>query len=165
VRTTPWLALLLATGAGALTGCDSHSASSDSPNADDVTADATSTNGRLIYETQCATCHGPEGQGVAGLHPPLTASEWVQAPPARLAALTLDGLQGPLVVNGVTYRGVMPAWRLALTDGQIAAVLTYIRAAWGNNAPPVTSVVVGEIRNRDLDRNAFWSPQELLQTK
>lgn len=59
----------------------------------------------------------------------------------------------------------MPAWRNALNDGQIAAVLTYIRQSWGNNAPPISSLDVLKARNDTFTRNSFWTPQELEGVK
>jgi len=142
-----------------LAGCGSRS--SESANSTSPEMDTTTTDGRHLYAMYCAACHGAEGQGVPGSHPPLARSEWVKAPAKRLAAVTLDGLAGPLVVDGQTYRGIMPAWRTVLTDGQIASVLTYVRQSWGNDAPAISSTDVGEIRIRDQNRNAFWTPQEL----
>jgi len=127
--------------------------------------DPTSTDGRQIYQLQCAACHGAEGQGTPNLHPPLTAQEWVNAPSKRLIALLLDGMQGDVEVNGAVYRGIMPAWRSVLTDGQIASVLTYIRQSWGNHSPPVISTDVGVLRANYLDRNAFWTPKEIEAVK
>jgi mono/diheme cytochrome c family protein len=48
-----------------------------------------------------------------------------------------------LVLNG---RGGMPAFRNSLSDDQLAAIITYVRSAWGNKAPPVTAATVAAAR-------------------
>jgi cbb3-type cytochrome c oxidase subunit III len=55
-----------------------------------------------------------------------------------LIATVLNGRTGPIQVNGKTYGGVMPAWKGQLTNAEIAAVLSYVRSAWGNKAPIVS---------------------------
>ncbi|MGC3988512.1 MAG: cytochrome c [Chthoniobacteraceae bacterium] len=159
----PWLPGIACVAVLSLSGCGQRSA----PDATSPieTNDPNSTDGRQVYQLQCAACHGAEGQGMPNLHPPLTAQEWVNAPSKRLIALVLDGMQGDVTVSGAVYRGVMPAWRSALTDGQIASVLTYVRQSWGNQAPPVLSTDVGTIRADYLQRNAFWTPRELEAVK
>jgi cbb3-type cytochrome c oxidase subunit III len=57
---------------------------------------------------------------------------------ATLLTTVLNGRSGPMSVNGKTYGGAMPAWKGQLSNSQIAAVITYIRSAWGNKAPIVT---------------------------
>jgi mono/diheme cytochrome c family protein len=123
--------------------------------------------GRRLFESVCARCHQPDGQGVAGQYPPLVGSEWVLAPgPARLIRIVLDGLQGPITVKGVAYNNNMTPHRDALTDAQIAAVLTYLRTQkdWGHSAAPVTPEEVAAIRSKTKDRAALgaWTAAELL---
>ena len=52
--------------------------------------------GEQKYQTICAACHSPDGQGRPGQNiPPLDGSEWVagdQASPARLSRILLYGL-------------------------------------------------------------------------
>jgi hypothetical protein len=61
--------------------------------------------------------------------------------------IVLKGLQGPLVVKGVTYgSAVMQPWEKTLTDAKIADVLTFIRKEWGNTGGPVTPEGVGALR-------------------
>jgi mono/diheme cytochrome c family protein len=117
--------------------------------------------GRQIFLEKCAACHGPDGKGLAGKIPALAGAPWVNGPPDRVAALVLDGLSGRQEINGVEYNGVMPAWRSVLTDPEIAAVLTYVRQAWGNHAPPVSTGLVDEIDQRYQARRGFWTAAEL----
>ncbi len=96
--------------------------------------------GEIFYKQNCTTCHQATGLGAAGQYPPLAGSEWVTGNNKRLASILLHGLAGPITINGQkqAYSGVMQAWGPTLTDEKIAHILTYIRQAWGNSAPPVT---------------------------
>ncbi|MGH8163697.1 MAG: c-type cytochrome [Rhodanobacteraceae bacterium] len=117
--------------------------------------------GRRIYRAKCAACHGQKGRGVGDKFPPLAGVAWVQGSPMRLAALTLDGLTGKRKIAGTDYRGVMPAWRGVLTAPEIAAVLTYIRRAWGNRASPISTELVHKVSDRFQKRGRFWTGEEL----
>jgi mono/diheme cytochrome c family protein len=116
--------------------------------------------GRTVYTQVCAACHQPDGGGLAGAFPPLAASDWVAGDDRRLALLTLHGLTGPITVNGEPWSGVMPAQGVPLDDSQIADVLTYIRASWGNDAPPVDESTVAELREKFPDHPA-WTIETL----
>jgi mono/diheme cytochrome c family protein len=95
------------------------------------TASAALPEGSQVF-ANCAGCHGPAGQGVPGLAPPLAGhADDLHAAEGGRAYLThvlLYGLQGPIVVEGNTYNGVMPAWG-HLSDAEIASVLNYIVTA------------------------------------
>jgi mono/diheme cytochrome c family protein len=118
--------------------------------------------GRRVFNN-CVTCHQQDGAGVAGTYPPLAGSEFVAGPPEQLAALLLHGLNGPLQVKGATYNGEMPEWGSKLSDEQIAAVLTYIRASFGNSAPPVSADLVKQVREASSSRSRPWTEAELRQ--
>jgi len=98
-------------------------------------------DGKQLYGAKCAACHQASGLGVAGVFPPLAGAEWVVGDEKVLASILLHGLQGEIVVKGNTYKGVMPAFG-TLADAEIAAVLTYIRGDWGNQAAPVLAATV-----------------------
>ena len=118
--------------------------------------------GQVVYNTACMACHQPSGMGVAGQFPPLAGSEWVLAEGAqRLIRIVLNGLIGPIDVKGQQYNGNMVAWKDVLSDEQIADVLTYIRAEWGNKAPVVTAEQVKAIRVQVTDRGDYWTAKEL----
>jgi quinoprotein glucose dehydrogenase len=94
----------------------------------------------------CGACHGQAGEGTAA-GPPLAGSEWVNGPVENLIHIQLRGLQGPITVKGVEYN--FPAGMAAMayqTDDQIAAVLTYIRTAFGNSASAVAPAEVAALR-------------------
>ena len=120
-------------------------------------------DGWQVYTASCASCHQPDGMGIKDKFPPLAGSEWANGPARRVIALSLDGVMGPQNVKGVEYRGVMPAWRNALTDAQLAAALTYMRQTWGNAAPPVSAMDVNKVRAETAARKTFWTSPELLE--
>jgi len=64
-------------------------------------------DGKALYGTHCASCHGAEGQGIPGAIPPLAGNPRVQDE-AYVVRAVREGLSGPLEVGGVTYDGVMP---------------------------------------------------------
>jgi len=95
--------------------------------------------GQRVYGTICATCHGDSGQGKPGQAPPLAGSEWVNAESAaRVEEIPQLGLTGDLHVEGQDWNLQMAAMGAGLSDSDLAAVLTYIRGAWGNKGGPVT---------------------------
>ncbi len=86
--------------------------------------------GKRIYSQNCAACHQPDGQGIAGAFPPLAKSDFLNADAKRAIKVVTGGLTGKVSVNGQAYDGVMPAWHL--TDDEIASVLTFVSNNWGN---------------------------------
>jgi mono/diheme cytochrome c family protein/glucose/arabinose dehydrogenase len=119
-------------------------------------------------DAHCATCHQPDGKGMDPVYPPLVASPWVTGDEERLAKLTLHGLWGKIEVNGKTYdptKGVPPmtAFGSLLDDKEMAAVLTYVRNTWGNQAPAVKPETIKKVRQATKDRSVFWKPEELLK--
>ena len=123
--------------------------------------------GLLVYnKPTCVACHQANGKGMPGQFPPLVQSDWVLEPePGRIIRAVLDGLSGPIQVNGQSFNGVMVPWRDALTDEEIAAVLTYVRqnAEWGNKAPEVKPERVKQVRAKTKGRNQPYTPEELLK--
>jgi len=97
--------------------------------------------GQALYALHCAACHRPDGLAAPGLIPPLAGTEWVTGSKNRLIQVVLAGLSGRIEVNGEFYQQEMPAYR-QLSDQDLAAILTYIRASFGNNA---NAVIPGEI--------------------
>jgi hypothetical protein len=81
--------------------------------------------------------------------------------PWRLKRILLHGLEGPIDVLGETYNGAMPAFGQRFKDEQIAAVLSYVRQEWGNDAPPISPASVAATRAAVPARTAPWSAEEL----
>jgi mono/diheme cytochrome c family protein len=123
--------------------------------------------GLLVYnKPTCVACHQANGKGVSGQFPPLTQTDWVLEPePGRIIRAVLDGLSGPITVKGQSFNGAMVPWKDALTDEEIAAVLTYVRQNpdWGNKAPEVTTERVTQVRAKTKGRNQPYSADELLK--
>ena len=119
--------------------------------------------GQRQFNLNCASCHQASGQGVAGQYPPLAGSEYVLGSPNRVAAIVLNGLEGPVVVKGATYNGAMASWKNSLNDKKLASILTFIRQAWGNNATPITEEQMAAFRGEFGGRNKVWSEAELKQ--
>ncbi len=118
--------------------------------------------GKAIYMQICFACHQPNGLGLPSVFPPLVKSEYVNGSAERFAAMILKGNNPPMTVNGVTYAAaVMPAQEAALPDEKIALVMTYVRASFGNNAPPVTPDVVAAARAKFAEKHTAWSEAEL----
>jgi mono/diheme cytochrome c family protein len=118
-------------------------------------------DGKRIYETVCGACHQANGTGVPGVFPPLARSPWATGDEIRLIRVILHGLTGEIVVNGTTYSGMMPPFGSALGNPEVAAVATYIRSAWGNDAPAVTPAAVARIRAANAQRKTPWTAKEL----
>lgn len=115
--------------------------------------------GKRVFNN-CMACHQADGRGVAGNYPPLDGSSFVTGRPDVLAALLLHGLQGRVTVEGETFNGVMPAWS-HLGDEQIAAVMTYVRNSWSNQAPAVAPEVVAAVRSHTEDRREAYEVADL----
>ena len=126
-------------------------------------AHAPAADGKKVYSSTCAACHQPTGQGASGTYPPLAGSEIVTGDEAKLIRVVLHGLTGEIEVQGETFNGAMPAWGPTLKDDDIAAVLTYVRSAWGNKAAPVTPATVAQIRAATKARTSPWTAAELAQ--
>ena len=124
--------------------------------------------GKKIYEREgyCITCHQESGTGLqqAG-YPTLVNQQWVTGNEERLIKLALHGLYGPMDVMGNHYDGQVPMmpFKGLLNDEEIAAVLTYVRNAFGNKASVVQPETVQRVREATKDRNDFYTPDELLK--
>ena len=123
--------------------------------------------GRTLYLQTCAACHGPEGEGLRPLGPPLAGSEWVTGPHERLARIVLHGLEGPVRVKGKEYRPPeilesMPSL-VGLTNLQYAAILTYVRNDWGNSAPAVFPSDIRAVLRANAGRTTPWTEAALLK--
>lgn len=103
------------------------------------------TGGEKIYYTYCSTCHQQDGRGATGRFPPLTGTEWVIGDKERLINIVLNGMEGSMEVNGEVYNGVMPQHSF-LSDEEVADVLTYIRANFGNDAGEIKPEEVRKLR-------------------
>ena len=101
--------------------------------------------GKALFAGTCSTCHMPEGQGMAGVFPPLAKSDYIAADPKRVASVILHGLQGPVKVNGTDYNSIMPPMS-QLTDDEVANIATYVLNSWGNPGGKISKAEVAELR-------------------
>lgn len=92
--------------------------------------------GETTYIQNCSACHQANGQGIPGAFPPLAGHvpNLYNAEGGReyLIKVVLYGLQGQIVVNGMTYNGAMNPWG-HLSNEQIAAALNHELTSWGND--------------------------------
>jgi mono/diheme cytochrome c family protein len=126
-----------------------------------------SRRGRKVFIQVCAQCHAENGLGnPANRVPPLVHSEWVLAEgPNRLIRIVLNGLQGPVDVDGRQFdSNAMIPWRDTLNDADIAALLSFLRGNndWGHNASPIAAEQVTRVRAETKDRAGQWTVGELL---
>ncbi|MEZ5304077.1 MAG: cytochrome c, partial [Verrucomicrobiales bacterium] len=125
-------------------------------------------DGKTIYESICIGCHQADGNGLNLVAPPLRKSEWVTGDPVRAIKIVLCGLEGPITVAGKTYQvpdiqPVMPGLKDSpeFDDQKLAAVLTYVRNAWGNKASPVAAKDVSAQRAILKDRSEPFAAEDL----
>jgi mono/diheme cytochrome c family protein len=86
-------------------------------------------DGKSIYAEHCSTCHQPDGQGYAQVYPNLAGNAIVRLPDPSAAL--------EIVTHG---RASMPGFAAELSPSQIAEVVSYVRASWGNDASAVSAV-------------------------
>jgi ubiquinol-cytochrome c reductase cytochrome b subunit len=104
---------------------------------------ATNANGAKVFASNCASCHGAQGQGLPGAFPPLANNPVVIGDPNKVIGIVTSGLHGQISVSGMSYNGQMPAWKGQLSNKDIADVITYIRGGLGSNhASAVTEAQV-----------------------
>lgn len=105
--------------------------------------------GEELYGQACLACHQPEGKGLPGVYPPLAESDWVSGDPERLIGVVLNGLSGPIEINGKPFVSNAPVPMppfAGLTDQEIADLLTYLRGNFGNRAGVITASEVAAVR-------------------
>ncbi|KFN51010.1 copper-containing nitrite reductase [Arenimonas composti] len=101
--------------------------------------------GQALYAGTCSTCHQGNGAGLAGVFPPLAKSDYLTRSHDELIAVVLNGLSGPVTVNGQDYNSVMPPMS-QLTDDEVANILTYVLNSWDNPGGVVSKEDVARVR-------------------
>ena len=125
--------------------------------------------GKDLFQQLCAGCHGLAGQGVAPMGPPLANSEWVLGAESRLIRIVLQGMTGPVTVNGTQFQPPhilpeMPALA-SLADAPLAAVLSFVRRAWGHEAAPISPAQIALVRKETAEQKIPWTEARLQQIK
>ena len=104
--------------------------------------------GGKVYEQQCAQCHGNQGQGEAGAFPALAGNRAVVlADPTNVLRVVLQGGYLPATAGNPRPHG-MPPFQHTLADEEVAAVATFVRNSWGNQAPGVGTIEAYRARER-----------------
>jgi mono/diheme cytochrome c family protein len=107
--------------------------------------------GQTVYATHCASCHATDGRGMPPDYPPLARNPSIQMESAvNPIRMVLNGGFPPGTEGNPMPYG-MPPFAQSLSDDEVAAVVTYIRAAWGNRGSPVSSRQANELRTAPLD--------------
>jgi mono/diheme cytochrome c family protein len=114
--------------------------------------------GDEVYAGVCQACHQATGLGVPGQYPPLAGSEWLVQDAATPIRIVLFGLEGEVSVKGSRFDNKMPAFQDKLSSDEIAAVLSHVRASWGNRAPAVTPAEVDTLRKTTGTRGPWTAP-------
>ena len=124
--------------------------------------------GLVIYRSVCAGCHGPDGEGIQYLAPPLKESQYVAGPTSTLGMIILYGLSGPIKINGQQYEfnGAMPNFGNNYTDEEIAGIIDYLRNAFVSADPKLSygrkSVKAEEIKSLRNKRTSTLTEKDLL---
>lgn len=92
-------------------------------------------DGKLLFAKNCAACHQLGGTGIDGAFPALKGNSFVQSDPSLVLATVLKGRAG------------MPTFATSLNDDKLAAILSYVRQAWGNHAGAITADDVAAVRS------------------
>lgn len=107
--------------------------------------------GARTYNNYCISCHQGDGKGDGSRFPSLAGSEWVIGDKERLIGVIVNGLEGPITVKNQHYNGIMPSHSF-LNDQEIAAVLTYIRQNFDNDASGVQAIEVNKVRKSTAEQ-------------
>ena len=123
--------------------------------------------GEALYVDNCMGCHMADGGGIAKVFPPLKASAAIQAAsPGTVIHVVMEGAK--MATPATKPTGLtMPGFAGKLNDGEIAAVVNYIRNAWGNRASLVSVGSVAEVRassGRSRTGDLTWQPGARVQT-
>ena len=125
------------------------------------------TAGFELYSTYCAACHGMDGHGKDKLAPPLLNSEYIDGSKERLGMLLLNGLQGPITVNGKRYDlGLaMPGLKdnSALTDNDIFSLMVFVRNSFSTTNERIKKEDVAVWREQSKDKKELFTEEELLK--
>lgn len=102
--------------------------------------------GKPLYEKFCQSCHAADGKGRGNAFPPLAQSDYMLDDRQRGINAIVNGVTGPITVNGKTYNGFMPS--SSLTDKETADVITYVFNSFGNRAGTVSEAEISSIRQK-----------------
>jgi mono/diheme cytochrome c family protein len=124
------------------------------------------TAGWLIFHSTCSACHGADGGGIINIAPPLRGSQYIEGPSERLAMIILNGLEGPIQINGVTYKfnGNMPNFGNNFSDKQIADTIDYLQNSFVPDPPKSISITPEKIKALRDKHPGTLTEADLLKT-
>jgi cbb3-type cytochrome c oxidase subunit III len=137
---------IAACGSGSSQSSSASAASSSANTAAANTGAASASDGANVFQTNCSSCHGANGEGSPGAFPPLAGNPVVVGPAKNVIHIVKFGLHGSIAVKGMTYNGMMPAWGGQLSNADIAAAITFVRSSWGNKASAVSEADVAAVK-------------------
>ncbi|UGX98141.1 cytochrome c [Bradyrhizobium barranii subsp. barranii] len=107
--------------------------------------------GKTVYDKNCASCHGAQGEGKPPHWPPLANNQSIEMQSAvNPIRMVLNGGYPPGTKGNPMPYG-MPPFAGLLSDNEVAAVVSYIRTAWGNRGTPVSAREANELRSAPLN--------------
>lgn len=124
------------------------------------------TAGEQLFVDSCAACHGADGRGIDGQAPSLVGSTWVRDSDEWLVRIVLDGLTGPVEIEGKEWNLTMPGHEDGgehFGDDALSGLLTYVRRAWGHAEDPISPETVAKIRQERAGRSMPWTVAELRE--
>jgi mono/diheme cytochrome c family protein len=133
-------------------------------------APAAAVDGAEVFDNTCIACHEADGQGKPGEFPPLAGNKDLFLSSEFPAAVVLNGITGPIEVEGKPFDNTMPPFDF-LADEEIAAVLGYVRAQWGNDKlqpadfPAIDAAAVADLRNKDMSAGQVHQLRQSLGGK
>ncbi len=120
--------------------------------------------GRQLFADSCAACHGAYGRGIEGQAPSLVGSTWVRDSDDWLVRIVLDGLTGPVEIDGKEWNLTMPGHgddREHFGNEALAGLFTHMRRTWGHAEDPISPQTVARIRAETAARTLPWTAEEL----
>jgi len=107
--------------------------------------------GKTVYDAQCASCHGAQGSGMPPHYPALAGNQSIQMESAvNPIRMVLNGGYPPGTAGNPMPYG-MPPFAQSLSDDEVAAVVTYVRSAWGNRGTAISAHQANALRSALLD--------------
>lgn len=143
------LVIVFAIGLGACTSGEEKSARGESEQTAEMRADAGQIDagpGADVYLSYCAACHKDDGSGIGSIFPPLDGSDFLTDRERTIDAI-LNGLQGPITIDGKEYNGTMPPLPPMYDDETAAAVINYVVDRFGGGSWQTTAEEVAAIRD------------------